>query len=190
VGRDPRVSRDSDGYSRELRHRLDDCPAGIEGWRDFENVCLEILEWLFVPPLTRPFRQSKTYSGLDRRDAIFPNRVVDTSSTWGLLRHDLDARLVLVEFKNYLSEEIGKDETDQTRNYLKPTMGKLAIICSNKLPADSAHRRRNTIYSDEGKVILFLTTASLKEMLDMKDRGDDPSDFIIDSVEQFFIQHE
>ncbi|MEU7867635.1 hypothetical protein [Dactylosporangium sp. NPDC049140] len=30
----------------------------------------------------------------------------------------------------------------------------------------------------ESKVILFLTSAHLREMLDMKDRGDDPTDLM------------
>jgi hypothetical protein len=173
-----------------LREMLRCCPPGLNGWRTFEDVALKTLCYLFVPPLSDPHFQSRSYSGLDRRDAIFPNRIVDTTKVWGLLRHDLDAKLILVEFKNYDRENIGKNETDQTRNYLKASMGRLAIICCNKLPDDSAHRRRNSIYSEEKKIILFVTAAHLQEMLDMKDRGDDPSDFIMDSIERFWIQHE
>ena len=69
-------------------------------------------------------------------------------------------------------------------------MGRLAILCSNKVPDDAAYRRRNIIFSEERKVILFITVANLKEMLDIKDRGDDPADFIADSIEEFYIQHE
>jgi hypothetical protein len=42
----------------------------------------------------------------------------------------------------------------------------------------------------EKKLILFITTADLREMLDIKDRSEDPSDFIIDSVEDFYLQHD
>jgi len=166
------------------------CPPGQSAWREYEDAALAVLQYLFVPPLNAPYPQPRSYSGLDRCDAVFPNRVVDTSKPWGLLRHDLDAKLILVEFKNYDREEIGKVETDQTRNYLKAAWGRLAIICSNKLPNDAAHRRRNIIYSEERKIILFITTADLLEMIDMKDRGDDPSEFVVDSVERFLIQHE
>jgi hypothetical protein len=176
--------------SNDLRRMLDSCPAGASGWKTYEEVALETLCYLFVPPLREPRVQMRSYSGIDRRDAIFPNRVTDTSTTWGLLRQDLDARLILVEFKNYDRQEIGKEETDQTRNYLKSSMGRLAIICCNKMPDDSAYRRRNIVFSEEKKVILFLTTTNLKEILDIKDRGDDPAGFIADSVEEFFIQHE
>ncbi|WP_312622746.1 hypothetical protein [Pseudofrankia sp. BMG5.37] len=99
--------------------------------------------------------------------------------------------MVAVEFKNYDDTEIGREEVDQTSNYLRPTWGRLAILCTNKPPNESAHRRRNTIYSTEDKkLILFITTADLLEMLDIKERGEDPADFILDSIEDFYLQHE
>src|SRR5207244_997908 len=50
--------------------------------------------------------------------------------------------------------------------------------------------QRNTIYSEERKVILFVTTDYLIEMLSIKERGEDPSDLIMDMVERFYMQHE
>ncbi len=98
--------------------------------------------------------------------------------------------MVLVEFKNYKDEEIGKEEVNQTRNYLNRPMGRLALIVSNKKPNDAAHIKRNTIYSEDGKVILFITVEHLIEMLYMKERGEDPADLIMDSVERFYLQYE
>ncbi|MFD4406302.1 hypothetical protein ACFWPH_26435 [Nocardia sp. NPDC058499] len=173
-----------------IRRRLDACPPGPSGWREYEDVGVEVLKYLLVPPLSRPLIQAKTLSGIDRRDAIFPNRITDSGTPWGLLYSELNARLILVEFKNYDRVEIGKEEVDQTRNYMKSTMGQLAIVCCNKPPSAAAMRRRNIVFSDERKVILFLTTAHMLEMIDMKERGEDPSEFIIDSYESFLIQHE
>ncbi|MBM2616124.1 hypothetical protein JIG36_11205 [Actinoplanes sp. LDG1-06] len=45
------------------------------------------------------------------------------------------------------------------------------------------------VFNQEKKVILFLTTSHLREMLDIKDRGGDPSVFILDAVDSFLIQH-
>jgi len=176
--------------SSDLADMLTRCPPGAAGWREFENAALSTMQYLFVPPLTEPFVQARTYSGIDRRDAIFPNRVTDPNQPWGLLRTDLDARLIPVEFKNYDRMDIGKNEVDQTRNYLKPEMGRLAIICANKSPGNSAYLRRNSIFSQERKLILFITAAQLKKMLKMKDRGNDPASFIVTSVERFLIEHE
>jgi hypothetical protein len=176
--------------SRSLRDRLATCPPGRAGWKQFEDAALGALCHLLVPPLTKPRIQPRSLSGIDRRDAVFPNRIYDTSQAWGLLRKDYDARYLLVEFKNYDSEDIGKDEVDQTRNYLTRAFGRLAIIVSNKPPQASALRRRNTVFSEENKLILFLTTTNLREMLDMKDRGDDPTDFILDAIDEFVLQFE
>ena len=80
-----------------------------------------------MPPLAEPLIQPRTYSEIDRRDAVFPNRNIGTENNWGHIYKELAARLVLFEFKNYDREEIGKDETNQVRNYLTKPMGRLAI---------------------------------------------------------------
>ena len=173
-----------------VRQRLQECPAGREGWKQCEDACIEALRFLFVPPLTEPIIQQRTYSGIDRRDAVFPNRNIEMQNNWGYLFRELGARMILFEFKNYDAEEIGKEETNQTRNYLTPPMGKLAIMCCSREPNRAAHVKRNTIFSEDGKVILFVTREELIEMLFIKERGEDPSDLIMDLVERFYLQHE
>ena len=173
-----------------LVNRLENCPKGEKGWQEFEALCIEILEFLFVPPLIRPIIQARTYSGTSRRDAVFPNRNFDEKHGWGLLLRELQARMVLFEFKNYQSSKIGKDEVIQTDSYLNEPMGKLAIIICNQVPERAAYIQRNTIYSRQGKVILFVTREYLKEMLSIKERGEDPCDLILDLVEQFYLEHE
>lgn len=174
----------------DLRQRLRSCPAGLAGWKEFEDVCTDILRFLFVPPLNEPLTQARSYSGIDRRDAVFPNRNLDPTNNWGHLFRELGARLVLIEFKNYDRADIGKDEVNQTRNYLTRPMGRLAIMCCNKAPDHDAHIKRNTIFSEDQKVILFITSDNLMEMLSIKERGEDPSDLILDLLERFYLQHE
>ena len=176
--------------AQDLRRRIQECPPGHDGWKQFEEACVDALRFLFVPPLTEPIIQPRSYSGIDRRDAVFPNRNLDPTMNWGRLHHELQARMILFEFKNYDAEEVGKDETNQTRNYLTQPMGRLAIMCCRKAPNDAAHIKRNTIFSEDGKVILFLTPDHLIEMLSIKERGEDPSDLIMDLVERFYLQHE
>lgn len=183
--------------SREMdwANALDACPVGMAGWKKFEDICTEILEYLFMPPLEKPIEQARTYSGVNRRDMVFPNRNIEAGNNnaeknWHLLYKELDARMILFEFKNYDSMEIGHEEVSQSANYLTNTMGRLGIIIGTKLPNESAHRQRNTIFSNQKKVILFLTKENLKEMLDIKARGEEPSNFIVDLLESFYIQYE
>ena len=174
----------------DLRQRLKNCRAGLDGWLEFEDVCTETLRFLFVPPLTAPHVQPRSYSGIDRRDAVFPNRNLEHGNSWGQLYRELGARMVLFEFKNYHKSKVGKDEVNQTRNYLTKPMGKLAIMCCNRAPNRAAHIKRNTIYSEDQKVILFVTKDHLVEMLAIKERGEDPADLILDLLERFYLQHE
>lgn len=176
--------------SGDLRKRLRSCPAGTPGWKKFEDACIDTLKYLFVPPLKEPKVQPRTFSGIDRRDAVFPNRNFSGNNNWAYLYQELGARLILFEFKNYDKTEIGKDETNQTRNYLTKGMGRLGIMCCNQQPNDAAHVKRNSIFSQDEKVILFITVENLVEMIDIKERGEDPSDLIMDLVEHFYLQHE
>ena len=174
----------------ELRQRLVECPLGRSGWKQFEEVCIDTLSFLFVPPLNEPIIQARSYSGIDRRDAVFPYRNIETGNNWGLLYNELDARMILFEFKNYDKEEIGKEEINQIRNYMNQPMGRLGIICCNREPNEAAYIKRNSIFSQDKKVILFVTVEHLKEMILIKERGEDPSDLIMDLIEEFYVQYE
>lgn len=176
--------------AEDLINRLFSCPRGQGGWREFEDVCIEILRYLFVPPLSRPRIQSRTLSGIERRDAIFPNRNVDTTNIWGQLRAELNARFIVFEFKNFEKQKIRPRDVAQVREYLTPTFGDLGIICSTQPSSKNALKKRNTIYSRHQQIILFLNPEHLKEMMFIKERGEDPADLIMDMVEDFYLQHE
>jgi hypothetical protein len=174
----------------ELVRRLEGCPSGVAGWRLFEDVCIDVLEWLLVPPLTKPIVQLRTINGTQRRDAVFPNRNFTGSNNWAYLHHTLGAELILFEFKNYDHEDIGAEDVQQVSGYLRKSMGRLGILCCSKPPCVSAFRIRNTIFGEHGQVLLFLTKEHLKEMIYIKERGEEPSDLIMDLIDQFKLEHE
>ena len=176
--------------SAELITAVQACPLGMEGWRTFEDAATAALTYLFVPPLSGPTIQARSFSGIDRRDAVYPNRNMTADTFWGQLFIELKARLVLVEFKNYDFQALGKDEVDQTRNYLTEPYGKLGLICCRKAPCHEALLRRNQVYTQEKKVILFINEQNLCEMLRMKERNEDPAKLIVEMIELFYMQHE
>src|SRR5262245_20701656 len=92
---------EGDDLIDELIFLLESCPLGKYVWSKFEQVSLRILTLLFVPPLRRPYPQPRTIDGTERRDAAFPNWVLDTSNIWGLIRSEYGAKFILFEFKNY-----------------------------------------------------------------------------------------
>ena len=87
---------------RRLMYELDHCPEGKPGAKKYEDICIKILKHLFVPPLGEPSVQSRTESGVDIRDAIFPNRSIEQN--WRSIRDDYEAKYILFEFKNYSQE--------------------------------------------------------------------------------------
>jgi hypothetical protein len=164
--------------------KLIECPEGREGWKEYENICIEILNYLFVPPLKEPTIQSRTESGLDVRDALYPNRGL--SHNWKIIRDDFDAKSILIEFKNYSESEINKEVVNQARNYLKKSLiGRIAFICSKKKPNSSGIEARKQAYNEDTKLILFLNNEDLIEMLIKKQKGEDPSDLILDMIDDF-----
>ena len=78
----------------------------------------------------------------------------------------------------------------QTSSYMRKPWGRLAFMCCSKEPHVSAHVLRNTMFSNDGKMILFLTKDHFMEMLAIKERGDDPTQLIMDLVDMFYLQHE
>lgn len=158
---------------------------------------------IFLSSNYSKWQEYETYIGLEKYlskrditiipvllDKVAPNRNFENTCIWGQLFNELKARMILVEFKNYDKTEIGKDEVNQIRNYLTESMGKLAILVCSKLPNEAAHIKRNSIFSEDGKIILFITKKELEEMIYIKERGEEPEDLIMDLIKCFYLQHE
>ncbi len=173
---------------QSLIKRLDECPQGNLGWKEYENVCIDILNYLFVPPLGEPKIQSRRESGIDVRDAIYPNR--NANENWRFIREDYDAKYVVFEFKNYSNEgcDIDKQTVLQIDDYLKKTIGRFGIVCSRKEANQSGLEKRKDIFIEHNKLVLFLTNDHLREMLLRKHKKMDPSDVIIDMIDDFNLK--
>jgi hypothetical protein len=174
-----------------LGNQLAQCPKGKPGWERYEEICTGILAAALNPPLRPPRRQTRTLYGLERRDALFPLR--GATGAWEGIRREFDANFLLVEFKNY-TKAFSKEEVNQARNYMRETIGRLAIICSRAGPDDGALRMRNSIFAQEGKMILFFADADLLELL--RRRAADPGgnrlviEFIQAAIEDFYVTYE
>ena len=170
-------------------NRLKSCPEGSMGWKEYEDICIEILNHLFVPPLKEPKIQSRTESGIDIRDAVYPNR--GNHENWGFIRNDYEAKYIIFEFKNYSLKENGididKHVVNQVRNYLKHTIGRIGFVCSKKKPTPSAFEARKQAFIEDKKLILFLNNEHLIDMLMKKYKNEEPSDVIVDMIDEFNI---
>lgn len=170
----------------DLISRLASVPGGKEGWRAYEDVCIKVLNYAFVPPLRPPRIQSSSEDGLDRRDAIYP--IGMGSAFWESIKHHHSSRMVVVEFKNYI-DPIGQREVESLQQYLLPKARRsFGILCSRNEPSDSALKARRRAWMVAENIILFLSDEDLSEIVRMRLDDNDPSEVLDAQMDDFFIK--
>jgi hypothetical protein len=170
---------------KQLTERLTMCPEGEEGWVDYQKVCRDILEYLFVPPLVGPLEQSRTTNGLQIRDLILdiPYNIV---GFWQFIRDKFDCSALVVECKDYKGP-IGSNEVVVTTKYYgKQRLGRLGIILSRKGANTNAIEEAKRIWSSEPNVLLLcFSDTELIKMLDLKEKAKNPEIVIDNSIHEF-----
>ena len=120
-----------------LLQRLRAIEPGQRDWSAYENYCQDLLNFLFVPPLSLAISQSRDERHANRRDYILPNYALD-GGWWQFVRSHYEAHYVVAEVKN-LSGRLGKDEILQVANYLNPHgTGLFALILARKKMDETA----------------------------------------------------
>ncbi|NQE06022.1 hypothetical protein C5S32_09145 [ANME-1 cluster archaeon GoMg1] len=163
--------------AQKLLSTLKNCPKGIKGWWEFEDICIDIIDFVFRDSF-RNFKiktQSRTYNNLDIRDAIVQNTGKDF---WKELRLDYDAKNMVFEFKN-LTNEFGKEELIQTSDYLdKESLGKVGIIFSRKGLSKAGVKKQRSLLTNAKKLILVLTENDLIDLVNKKLRNEEPEQIL------------
>lgn len=173
--------------SSELLRRLSSCKPGRDDAKVFESLCVDILEYLFVPPLKRVVAQSSRSDGHDIRDAVLPNSAA--GYFWNSIRRELDARHVVVEFKNYV-DPINKDAVIQLRKYLaRKSIGRFGLLVSRHPPSESARIARAEAYAEQGCLILFVDDERVRELINMRRDGGDPAAILQAMKEEFEVAY-
>ncbi len=168
---------------------LANCPPGT-GWMEYERIVIKIISELFIPPLTNPRIQPRTYHNMNRRDLLVSNHNLDGKNPWGFLYHELRARVVVFEFKCYDKTEIGKNEISQVFEYMQDPWGKLGFLICNKNPSPQAISKSHSIFNTYKKIILILTDNDLNTMLKMKKEGGNPGYHILNVLDTFYYEME
>jgi hypothetical protein len=160
-------SADADQRSQILgRHisALASIPAGDEGASDFEDWCLQAVNFCFSYQLSNvALHPNKVAS--QRRDIVATN--LGSSSTWRRILEDYNSRQIVFEVKNY--EDLGVAEFRQVHGYLGREYGRLGfVICRGKhVELDGAESAafREFYKTETGSVIVKLTAVWLTNNL-------------------------
>lgn len=166
--------------------KLKKCAPGKVEWSKYQNLVGEILERLFVPPLSTPIKELSDSFKVNRRDFIFPN--YEEEGFWAFLRNQYSADYIVVDAKNY-TRKIKKQEVLQIVNYLKPYgTGLFAIIvCRNGGDSSCMHTLRE-VWTFQKKMIIILTDNDIEQMLKDKNVGLPPENVIRDKIRDFRLE--
>ena len=162
---------------KKLTTRLQACPTGWDNFRDYEEICVDVLRYLFVPPLPAVLVQSRTRDQHEVRDAVLPN--FGAGGFWAEIRHEFGSKNIPCEFKNY-SKQIATREARQIRVRLeKPTLGRFGLLVSRQPAGEGAlMEQRDAYIARTRKLFLFLDDALIIEMIQHKDSGRKPEDIL------------
>jgi hypothetical protein len=151
----------------------------------YEELCQEVVTFLFDPDLYGFERQARTSDGANRYDFIC--RIRPGNLFWDSLRADFRTRSILFECKNY-EDRITADQVYSTERYL--FSGALRTVCfliSRKGPDEGCKRSAQGALRESGKLVLLLSNIDLVEMLQLRTEQGGPTSYLDQKIWQFII---
>ncbi|KZL39469.1 hypothetical protein VT47_09865 [Pseudomonas syringae pv. syringae] len=184
--RDPSPPAVLEPRAQELIDRLDALAPGQPSFRDFEDLCVEILNYAFFPQLGVPSVQSQSEDRLDIRDAVYP--ISSDQHFWQEIRKISATRFMVAEFKNY-PDPVGQREVESIQQYLyTKAMRTFGVLCSRKPPSSSALLARRRAWVEADKLILLLCDEDLKDLVRARSYGEKPTDVLDAQLGEFFLK--
>lgn len=177
--------RPQDTRGTELCQELKSIKRGKKEWAQYERACASILKYLFPNDLHGWHSQKRTDDGLNRFD--FVCRVRPTTEFWKFVIDHLDSRYVLFEFKNY-SGRIKQGQILTTEKYLlERGLRRMAFILTRAGAEPQAIAMTQGAMREQGKLMLIINDDQVCEMLHMKERGEDPTDYLFELADNFLL---
>lgn len=170
---------------KKLYQQLNKIPCGKKGWNKYEKKCKNILEFLFENDLSLWDKQSRTEDGLSRFDLIC--RIASGDDYWKALINSFNTRFVLFEFKNHCNQ-ITQGQIYTTERYLfNKALRSVGFIISRKGGNDNAIKAAKGALKEHGKLILLISDDDLRNMLELKDNGESPNDYLSSILDKWLI---
>lgn len=169
----------------ELIRKLNELEPGRENFKEYEDLCGEIITYLFESEIIRKEKQKNTDNNLYRYDLVA--RINPTTEFWKFIINEIQSRYIIFEFKNY-SEKINQGQILTTEKYLfNQALRKVAIIFSRKGGDESADKFIRGALRESGKVILVLSDDDVEEMITDKEKGDAPEHVLFKKIDELFM---
>lgn len=173
--------------SKQFQQRLDDCKAGKNKGSDktYEKICTDIIKYLFESEFSRISEQHKTDDDMFRMDLLCSLK--GSTEFWKFLIQFYCTKFVVFEYKNY-SDYISQNLIYITEKYLFPVaLRNVAFIISRVGFDPNAEKAALGCLKENGKLIASLNDEDLINMVVMKENGEEPSDYLLNKVEQLLM---
>lgn len=150
--------------AEELIEKLENCKPGKKEWSKYEDICLEILRFIFIPEFDFIYTQVRTDNNHQIRDAILPNN--QDFGFWKNIKDEFNSKNIVCEFKNGIQKNINKNSINQLRVYLsKKTIGKYGFLFIRKKPNNSVLHARKLAYQESNILITIIDDELLKKLI-------------------------
>lgn len=165
-----------------LEHRLRRCGVGRAYDKEYEQLCSEIVRYLFREEFAIASDQHKTGDRLFRMDLICSLK--GSSAFWELLIRHYNSRFIVFEYKNY-GRPLQQNLIYTTEKYLfDAALRNVAVIISRKGFSQNALLAAEGCLKESRKLILDITDTDLIEMLHRKADGLEPADYLLEKLER------
>ena len=176
-----------DNYTQSLIKEMELCQAGNPMARKYEILCHKLLKNIFSDDLALWKEQQKSNSELYRFDLLCRIKDRNQKTFWSILEKYFNSKYVIFEFKNY-SDTVTQKEIYTTEKYLySKALRSVGIMIAANGYNDNARWAAKGCLRENGKLILLLETKDLVEMNILKDRQEDPADYLLDKLDELLL---
>lgn len=173
-----------------LKERVQKWVPKKSNYMEYEELCSDVLRYLFDDELTLWEEQRISNDGLYRFDLICKIKDGEVSGFWTTILQFFKSKYILFEFKNY-KDPITQTEIYTTDKYLYlKAFRSVGIIISCKGSSDNAVKAMRGTLRENGKLILSLNNDDLTKMIDKKLQHEFPADYLYDKLDKMLIDLE
>lgn len=143
--------------------RLDTLSPGKANAYAYQDLCLEIINYLFGDCLKDVRPQQRTEQDLDIMDAVY--RVRPGHRFWDTLTRDFRARIIVFEFKNY-ADPVPAPQVYSTERYVNTrALRSICFMLSRQGGHENAILAAIGALRESGKLMIFLSDDDLAQMI-------------------------
>ena len=167
---------------------LNSIGTGKNCFKIYEKFCVDALKYLFLDTLDLWEEQNKTDDGLNIFDLICKIKNNIDDDFFVIIEKYFKSKYIIFEFKNY-DEPISQYEICTTEKYLyKTALRKVSIIITRRGINNNGDKMVKCILRETGKLIIILDDDDLKNMIELKEKGENPS-LVLTNKLDFLLTH-